>query len=67
LSSYTYQISDDNVIEIWFPSQELTEIPVIRQDLHPEGRQWADKSEAEAWVLQFIANQEKQIEEPVVE
>ena len=67
LSEYTYEISDDNVVEIWFPGQETTENPVIRQNIHPDGRDWVDKTEIESWVLQFIADKENQIEEPVVE
>ena len=67
MSKYTYEISDSNVVEIWFPGQETTESPVIRQDVHPDGRDWADKAEAESWVLQFIANKESEIQEPVVE
>ena len=51
MSRYTVQIDKNGVVEIW-DNENPNEngAPFFRQDMHPDGRPWANKAEAEAWV-----------------
>ena len=51
MSRYTVQISNEGVVEIWDnENPNENNAPFFRQDTHPDGRPWANKAEAEAWV-----------------
>lgn len=40
------EISESNVVEIFVGDEPN---PTIRQDQHPEGRDWLDLTEAQTW------------------
>lgn len=53
---YRYEIDEYNAIRIW-DDQNPNEngAPFLYQPDHPDGRPWADRAEAQAWVVAFIA------------
>jgi len=52
-----YKIDKTNTIRV-FDDATNPNVPFLLQDVHPEGREWADKAEAIAWAEQFIADRE---------
>lgn len=53
-----YEIKADNSVLIWF--DENVE-PGIFQPHHPDGRNWNNKSEADAWAKNMIAEFENTV------
>ena len=47
---YYYTISEENIVRIFYSKLKLPgNPPVVLQPRHPDGRDWEDRSEAEAW------------------
>ena len=61
---YTVTILDDNTIEV-FDNDNPNELgaPFLRQDVHPDGRAWESRLEAQAWADEFIAQLIAPVEE----
>ena len=52
---YRYEIDSQNVVRVWDDANPtVTGAPFFLQDVHPDGRAWADREEAQAWVDAFI-------------
>lgn len=53
---YRYEINDLNEVRVW-DNENPNEngAPFFLQDIHPDGRPWADRAEAQAWLDAFIA------------
>lgn len=62
--NYKIDILDNNIVEV-FDLDNPTEsgAPFLRQDLHPDGRAWIDKEEAQNWINDVIVEWEKLKEE----
>ena len=53
--AYRYEIDSQNTVRIWDDANPTaTGAPFFLQDVHPDGRAWADREEAQAWVDAFI-------------
>jgi len=53
--AYRYEIDSQNTVRIWDDANPtVTGAPFFLQDVHPDGRAWADREEAQAWVDEFI-------------
>lgn len=53
---YRYEIDENNTVRIFnnvLPTE--TGAPFFLQDVHPDGRPWVDRAEAQTWVDAFIA------------
>ena len=63
---YKYEIDEANAIRVW-DNENPNELnaPFLFQPVHPDGRYWTDKAEAESWVLVFIEELLKPVEEVV--
>jgi len=49
------KIDDSNVIEVFdLDNPTETGAPFMRQDIHPDGRNWIDKNEAQTWIDNFL-------------
>lgn len=61
---YTVTILENNTIEV-FDNENPNEngAPFLRQDVHPDGRAWEDRAEAQAWIDNLIAEWSKPAEE----
>lgn len=56
---YIYGIDEQNHILIWDTvNPNEGDVPFFSQPVHPDGREWNNREEAEAWVEAFIANLE---------
>ena len=54
---YRYEIDDANAVRVWDDENpNETGAPFQLQDVHPDGRPWVDRAEAQAWVEGFIAH-----------
>ena len=56
MSRYSYKIDDENAVKVWDsenPNEENA--PFFFQPDQPDGIPWANKAEAEAWAIAFIA------------
>lgn len=54
---YKHEIDENNVLRVWdneIPNE--TGAPFLLQPQHPDGRDWANKEEVEAWLADFIAD-----------
>ena len=61
---YTVAILENNTIEVFDnenPNQNGA--PFLRQDVHPDGRAWEDRAEAQAWIDNLIDEWSKPVEE----
>lgn len=48
---YRYEIDEQNTIRAWDDGNPNENgAPFLLQDVHPDGRAWADQDEARAWV-----------------
>lgn len=47
-----YEVKDNNDVYIWLGE---TEAPNVYQPHNPDGTAWADKAQAEAWAVAYIA------------
>lgn len=65
---YKYEIDETNAIRVW-DNENLNELnaPFLFQPVHPDGRNWHDKTEAESWVIAFIEELLKPPTEEVIE
>lgn len=54
---YRYEIDADNEIRV-FDDERPNEngAPFLYQPVHPDGRDWTSRAEAEEWVEAYIAN-----------
>jgi len=53
---YRYEIDDTNAVRVWDDENPTeTGAPFQLQDVHPDGRPWVDRAEAQTWVDAFIA------------
>ena len=61
---YTVTILDNNTIEV-FDNENPNEngAPFLRQDIHPDGRAWEDRTEAQTWIDDLIIEWDKPVEE----
>jgi hypothetical protein len=61
---YTVTILDDNTIEV-FDNENPNEngAPFLRQDVHPDGRAWENRAEAQAWIDNLITEWSNPVEE----
>jgi hypothetical protein len=58
---YYYEIDNNNVVRAWdneFPNSDVGNAPFLLQDIHPDGRPWLDKQEAEDWIKAQITEKE---------
>jgi|APGre2960657404_1045060.scaffolds.fasta_scaffold129146_2 hypothetical protein len=54
---YSYEINEKVEVRIWDDENPNENgAPFQLQDVHPDGRPWADRAEAQAWVDAFIAD-----------
>jgi hypothetical protein len=52
---YSYEINEKVEVRIWDDENPNENgAPFQLQDVHPDGRPWADRAEAQAWVDAFI-------------
>jgi hypothetical protein len=61
MTKYITHVDDDNVVRIWGKPEyeaDSTVAPFILQDIHPDGRSWENKDEAQAWADDYIAKLE---------
>ena len=66
--NYNYLILDNNTVELRETGVTLeNDAPLIRQDVHPDGRAWESREEAEQWALEFIAKAWMPLEETTTE
>ena len=65
MKNYKVEVLDNNTVEV-FNLDNLNEnnAPFLRQDVHPDGRAWADKAEAQAWIDNLLIEWAKPVEEP---
>ena len=63
---YKYEIDEANAIRVW-DNEIINELdaPFLFQPVHPDGRDWSDKAEADSWILAFIEELLKPVEEVV--
>ncbi len=69
MTKYTINVDDNNIVRIWGKPEydaDPTIAPFILQDIHPDGRAWEDKAEAQTWADEYIATLEAFVP-PVVE
>ena len=53
---YRYEIDGQNVVRVWDDENPNEKgAPFFLQDVHPDGRPWVDRAEAQAWLDAFIA------------
>ncbi len=66
IGKYVYEIDNNNVVRAWhddFLDEENR--PNLLQDIHPDGRPWVDRQEAEDWIVASIERWSKpSVEEP---
>lgn len=64
MSNYKVNILDNNTVEV-FDLDNPNEIgaPFFLQDVHPDGRPWASKEEAQAWIDNMLIEWAKPVEE----
>ena len=54
---YRYEIDIHNTVRVWDDENPNENgAPFFLQDVHPDGRPWVDRAEAQAWVDAFIAS-----------
>ncbi len=54
---YRYEIDGHNTVRVWDDENPNENgAPFQLQDVHPDGRPWADRAEAQAWVDAFITD-----------
>ena len=54
---YSYEINEKVEVRIWDDENPNENgAPFQLQDVHPDGRPWADRAEAQTWVDAFIAD-----------
>ena len=65
---YAITILDNNTIEV-FNNENPNEngAPFLRQDVHPDGRAWESRAEAQAWIDDLIVEWFKPAEETPTE
>jgi hypothetical protein len=65
---YAVTILDNNTIEV-FDNENPNEhgAPILRQDVHPDGRAWEDRAEAQALIDDLIVDWSKPAEETTTE
>ena len=52
---YRYEIDEHNAVRVWDDENPNENgAPFFLQDVQPDGRPWADRAEAQAWVDAFI-------------
>lgn len=52
---YRYEIDDHNVVRVWDDENPNENgAPFFFQDIHPDGRPWSSKAEAQEWVEAFV-------------
>lgn len=62
--NYKIDVLDNNTVEVFdLDNPTETGAPFLRQDIHPDGRAWVDKAEAQIWVDNLIAEWKKLKEE----
>jgi hypothetical protein len=65
MSTYKIEIDEKNIIRVWDEANPTeTGAPFLLQDVHPDGRAWDNKAEAEAWITDLLASWETPAEEP---
>lgn len=65
MSKYKVEILDNNTVEVFdLENPNENGAPFLRQDIHPDGREWIDKAEAQTWTDEFIAELEKPAVKP---
>jgi hypothetical protein len=53
---YRYEIDETNSVRVWDEENPNENgAPFLLQDVHPDGRAWANRAEAQEWVEAFIA------------
>lgn len=65
MSSFRYEISENNEISIWPTDAEEESLPIFFQPDWPDGTPWQSKSEAESWALAMVASMENEDTEHV--
>lgn len=52
---YRYEIDEHNIVRVWDDENPNENgAPFLLQDVHPDGRPWFDRAEAQAWIDAFI-------------
>ena len=52
---YHVEILDNNTVEVFdLENPNADGSPFLRQDVHPDGRDWNDRAEAQAWIDALI-------------
>lgn len=53
---YRYEIDEHNAVRVWDDGNPNENgAPFQLQDIHPDGRPWVSRAEAQAWLDAFIA------------
>ena len=66
IGKYVYEIDSNNIIRAWHDDflYEGNE-PNLFQDVHPTGRAWSNRQEAEDWIIVSIERwSQPSVEEP---
>ena len=65
---YKYEIDEANAIRVW-DNEIPNELgaPFLFQPVHPDGRNWIDKEDAESWVIGYIEDISKPPVDEVIE
>ena len=66
--NYKIDILDNNTIEVFdLDNPTETGAPFLRQDVHPDGRAWESKEEAQTWIdnlfIEWSKPAEKEVEQ----
>ena len=63
--NYKVEIKDNNTIEVFdLDNPNEKNAPFLRQDIHPDGRAWESRAEAQAWIDNMFVEWNKSTEEP---
>jgi hypothetical protein len=65
LKNYKVEVLDNNTVEVFdLDNPNENNAPFLRQDVHPDGRAWENKEEAQTWIDKLLVDWERPIEEP---
>jgi hypothetical protein len=66
--NYKVEIKDNNTIEVFdLDNPNENNAPFLRQDVHPDGRAWESREEAQSWIDSILIEWAKPAEEPAEE
>jgi hypothetical protein len=70
MTKFIAKIDELNTVRIWAEydlENDLNSSPLIIQDVHPDGRPWENKDEAQIWADDYIVKLESYVPSPIEE